>query len=323
MITMTKSTVLIRQYTDSDLPAMIDVRNSCYPDNPDHVEEWRHWIGSMPDHCVFNILVAEQDEQIIGAGYYFHTPGMFHPRKLLMNIIVRPEQRKRGIGNQLFDRMRAAWAEIDPITLRCDAREDMTASLRFAQKHGFIEEMRSWESYLEVQNFDPTPFLAKAQQAEAGGFEFATLGEMLERDPEFKRKYHAALNEMLADVPRPDTFTPRSFEEWEPVYFSDKSLMPAAHFVALHNGEIAAVSQLWKAPLPEKLYTGLTATRRAYRRKGLALALKLRAIGFAKAHGVKEVSTGNESNNRGMLSINEALGFVKRPIWISFAWNKE
>ena len=58
---------------------------------------------------------------------------------------------------------------------------------------------------------------------------------------------------------------------------------------------------------------------RDYRRRGIALALKLHGIAHAKEQGYKKIRTMNESTNRPMLNINERLGFEKRPAWISFA----
>lgn len=61
--------------------------------------------------------------------------------------------------------------------------------------------------------------------------------------------------------------------------------------------------------------TGVTATRREYRRRGLATALKLHIIQFAKAHGVQEIFTTNDSQNP-MYQLNLALGFKPQPSWV-------
>src|SRR5262249_28262313 len=62
-----------------------------------------------------------------------------------------------------------------------------------------------------------------------------------------------------------------------------------------------------------------TGVLREYRRRGIAMALKLRAILYAKSAGYSRIKTWNEQGNRPMLSINEALGFIKQPAWIAFA----
>lgn len=68
----------------------------------------------------------------------------------------------------------------------------------------------------------------------------------------------------------------------------------------------------------DHLDTGLTGVRRAWRRKGIALALKLRAIAYARSVGAPVIRTENATTNQAMLAINEALGFAKQPAWITF-----
>jgi GNAT superfamily N-acetyltransferase len=65
------------------------------------------------------------------------------------------------------------------------------------------------------------------------------------------------------------------------------------------------------------LYTGFTGVLPTYRRRGIATALKVRALTYARGlltstgeHPL--VRTGNEENNP-MLQINLCLGFVELP----------
>ena len=48
------------------------------------------------------------------------------------------------------------------------------------------------------------------------------------------------------------------------------------------------------------------------------MALKLKAVEYARSHGLKQIRTWNDSLNRPMLAINEALGFAREPAWITF-----
>jgi GNAT superfamily N-acetyltransferase len=97
---------------------------------------------------------------------------------------------------------------------------------------------------------------------------------------------------------------------------SNPKILPDAYFVAVHDGEYVGQSVLWANRADAGLDTGLTGVRRAYRRRGVALALKLRGIDYARRHGHPLIRTGNDSHNLPMLSINERLGFVKQPAWI-------
>ena len=78
------------------------------------------------------------------------------------------------------------------------------------------------------------------------------------------------------------------------------------------------MTEVFKSKADDTLHTGLTGVLREYRKKGVALALKLRSLELAQAMGAPRVSTWNESNNKGMLAINEKLGYQKEPATIDY-----
>jgi hypothetical protein len=49
--------------------------------------------------------------------------------------------------------------------------------------------------------------------------------------------------------------------------------------------------------------------------------MKLRSLRWAKEQDYRLVKTWNATNNEGMLAINEALGFEKRPAWIDYIYD--
>ena len=117
-------------------------------------------------------------------------------------------------------------------------------------------------------------------------------------------------------MPHPDALTLPDFDHYVQTRFQHPDLLPDGYLVALDGDECVGLTKLWRSQANDDLYTGLTGVRRTHRRRGIALALKLRAIRFAQERGSSEIKTWNEVANEGMLAINVRLGFVRQPAWV-------
>lgn len=309
--------VNIRPFMPDDYEAALGVWNTALPEYAETVAEWQHNDAHRDPKCKHARLLAERDGVMIGYAEYDQFAGMYHPRKFFVFVVVHPEYREQGVGAALYTALITALAPHDPLAVRTQVREDMLRAVRFAESRGFKADMRSWESRLDVQALDFDAFAAVEDRMQAEGIALKTLRE-LEADPERDHKLFE-LNRVLArDVPAPEQRTDRDYEQYITGMLGNPDLLPDGYIVALDNGAYVGMSNLWKSAIDDELITGLTGVKREYRRKGIALALKLRALRYARDRGIKTVKTVNESNNRAMLAINEALGFRKQPAWIDY-----
>jgi mycothiol synthase len=319
MSLQTRTRVTLRPFTPDDYPALAAVNNAVYPDYPNSVEELRYNDEHRDPKCHFARFVAEHEGVLVGSGACGQYAGMFHPRKFFLGVDVHPDWQGQGIGSALYDHALGSLDPFAPLSVSCQTRSDWAHTLRFLAARGFTERMRSWESRLDVAAFDASPYAGVQERTEATGIVFKTIAD-LAADPDRDRKLYELDAELSHDVPSPEPHTPISFEFFLHRVLEDPDLIPEAYFVAVDaaTGEYAGMSQLWHSQGSADLYNGLTGVKRTYRRRGIALALKLRGIAYARAQGRPTIKTWNESNNRAMLSINEALGFVKQPVWIDF-----
>lgn len=305
---------------DRDYAARAAFVSAHFPEHPTTPAELRDEDARRPAKIQTAQFTAETPQgEIVGVGRFGQSLWDFDPNKFNITILVAPDKQNAGIGGALYDHVMENLALLVPQKLTGYVREDMPQSVAFALRRGFTEEMREWESKLSVPDFDFAPWKNASQKAAQNGVIIRSLAE-LAAVPDRDRTVWEAEMIMAADVPSPDPFTPMPFDEYEKLVLTDPHFLPDAFFVAIHEptGEYVGTSTLWKRASDNDLNTGLTAVKREWRRKGIALALKLRAIEFAKTYGAGSVRTENASTNEAMLSINVALGFVRQPAWISY-----
>ena len=308
----------IREFLDTDYEDMAAVYNAAMPEDHHTAEGLRHEDETHDPKCKHACWVALHDGKIVGIAEYDQFSGMYHPRKFFMALTLVPQHDTLQNRAILWNHIRAALEPFGPISILSYGREDRRTNIEFLESQGFREVMRYWESRLDVNTFDFTPYQHVWAEVRAAGFIIKTLAE-LQADPDHKPKFFDLWAECRHDVPRPDQMTEVSFERFSITTFDNPYLLPEANFFAIEasTNRWAGMSQLWRGEGEDKnLHTGFTAVRREYRRNKLALAMKLRGIEYARRVRSPEIRTGNESNNRGMLAINEMLGFVKQPAWV-------
>ncbi len=302
---------------DRDYQQAVDIVNAVWPEYPDTVEEWKESDEKRSKLVKRGRFFAEIDETPVGFANYGQSLWLNHPGKLFIGVEVMPEFRKRGVGTALWERLCQEIQQFDPLRLLAHTREDYEDGIRFAQKLGFNECMRDWESRLDPASLDLDEWSRYPRQVAEQGLEIKTVAE-LESDPNRDRKLYELEWLIDRDVPSPEPPSKVPFEEFQKVW-ERTNLLPDAWFVAVDNGEYVGMTNLWTSQANSKLlYVGITGVARSHRKRGIAMALKVRSVEFALQKGFSEIRTWNETNNQAMLGINNRLGFVRQPAHIEF-----
>jgi mycothiol synthase len=300
---------VIRPFTEQDTPASVELWNLLNPDWPRSVPEALDDYQKHDPTYLFQRFVAEVNGQIVGVAEHDQSAGSYHPQKFLLELYVHPSFHAQGIGKALYEKVLAESKQYDPLSYRVQVRDSSERALRFFAERGFVETKRDWVSVLDVARCDLTAYTEPLSTLE--GITFTNLAELQKTDPNALRKFHALFSEVRLDVPRSEPATPISFEFFVDNVINSPDFDGRMFLVALEGENSIGFTGMFPFGDTKALDQWLTGVKRDYRRRNLALALKVRAVQFAKENGYTSIRTDNDSSNTGMLAINDKLGFVR------------
>jgi predicted GNAT family acetyltransferase len=130
----------------------------------------------------------------------------------------------------------------------------------------------------------------------------------------FQRELLPVIWAMARDVPSPTPMPeqPPPFEKARKMFFEGPGMDRESTIIALRDGHPVALT----ATMVKEngtAYTNFTGVSRSERGKGIALAMKLRALRELRSRDVKLFGTTNDEQNAAMRGINRRLGYAPEP----------
>jgi GNAT superfamily N-acetyltransferase len=266
------------------------------------VDEIAHFVG-MDEESAW--LLATRDSEPVGCGV--GRPSSIQSSLYAM-VRVLPEHRGRGAGQQLYEALSEQARTLGRDSMWGRIREDDEESRRFARNRGFREAGREYEVVLDTAD-------AELSGDPPEGIELVSLAQR----PELAEAVHQVDCEVSGDVPRPegDDFQPTPYERWRDLYLEGPGAVPDALIAALEGDDVVGYTGLRRrgaiSPVAENM---LTAVRRPWRRRGIAVALKREQVARARAAGIEQIYTTNDETNVGMRGVNARLGYKPAPTQI-------
>lgn len=318
-----KMSLELKKFQPTEFERFAQIRTSVFPDHPMSAQELKSFYDNLDKtrYYLQRYSCFDKDTgEIVGLADIGHMVWMFNPRRFLGRIFVGKDHQGKGVGQYLFEKMIGFLSDLDASEAWAFGKEDMPVSLSFLAKRGFTERLRTWESWLNPGMVNVSQFSHYLEKASTAGVEISTLARELRDDPECYAKLYTLNQELMADVPMPEPFTPLPYDQWLAFDMKDPGLIPEAYAIAKHGIQyigLSTVRHLDKEP--RGLYQALTGVRREYRGRGVALAMKLKVIEYAKKNGYDKIKTENATTNAAMFGINMKLGFKLETGWIAFS----
>ncbi|WP_371525233.1 GNAT family N-acetyltransferase [Streptomyces sp. NBC_01283] len=159
---------------------------------------------------------------------------------------------------------------------------------------------------LDLDAFDDTRFEPRLRSCRQSGIEFTTMAAFGDT-PEHRRALYDLNKTCSADIPGRGEFY--TFEEYVAQRIETPTYDPHGVVLALDGGSWIGMATTSIQP-EGHAFSEMTGLLAGHRGKGISLAMKLLAIGFARSQGMHWLRTLHHPDNAAAIGMNRRLGFV-------------
>lgn len=263
------------------------------------------------------VAVHTPSSRVVGYG------AVLRARESNLDVMVDPAWQRRGVGRALWEQMRQDLSLIGDVTVGPWVRAANTGACHWLEALGFTQVHQDGAVQLFVADADLSPFDSVTARLLEHGIKLTTLAAEQERTSDWRTKYYDLFQEVEKDVPGYSLDRKSTYEQCM-TELTQPGMQPESVFLATHDGHYVGLSLLRRkvtaedirfAGGPDCLSQHLTGVRQDYRRRGIALALKLCTIAYARQHGFGRILSN--SDNPAMQDLNRKLGFRAGP-WLVY-----
>ncbi|MGI9529746.1 MAG: GNAT family N-acetyltransferase [Acidimicrobiia bacterium] len=290
---------------------------------PDHkavaVDEFRARFDAPELQSQF-IGLVEPSGDLVGLGLVRMWVDGTNAHLLFVQILVRPDRRRAGLGRLLLDRTVQIAEGSGRSMVIADTVDTVPAGASFAVAVGAEVGMREYVSSVSVANLDTDRLQLWIDDGPRRGADY-DVKRWVDGYPEADLAHIAELFVMAdEDMPFEDAAFEPITETAETLKLrleGSKPFVDRVTSVAVHrpSGQLVGFSELIRRSSdPATLLTTLTTVHRDHRGHAIGKWLKADVIMAATARFAETtvVKTENAFSNAAMLGINDAIGFVPR-----------
>lgn len=307
----------IRPYTSADYDAFVRIDEATQSTAFWGEADWRpiHPPQDETPDAKRYVAVYSTSGQIVGYGASLLST------QSNIDVMVHPDWQRKGVATLLWERIREDLWAANVETIGPWVRVDNRAACRWVESIGFTHVNQDGPVQLFVHSADDSRLVSATENLARRGIVLTTLANEKQTNPNCLAEFYDAFQDVGKDVPGYTEAIRATYAQcMEQLAAPGMSLESV--FVAKYENRYVGLSiigcritpddiRFAGTERPDCLSQHLTGVRRAYRRQGIARALKLHTIDYAKRHGYQRILSN--SDNPAMRALNKELGFRTGP----------
>ena len=309
-LTQEGTTLCTREVVDADWDAVADIINQYQKlAITGNILRERQALIAPIDPCLRIVALDKRGDVIAYCRALRRSsdvPGVFR-----INVFVSKEVCRQGVGRYLLNVAEEFVRQNGGPYAMANVEENSPRCIEFAAKSGYQTVQHLFDSTLDLDGFDISPYLTAQSLLEDDGYSFPDF-ETLGTTDENWRKLWELDTITDRDTPGSEYWSLGTADQYRAEHSSMGFSAKGVHF-AIFNGLFVGVNIVKTSPTDGTFQTNYSGVLREHRGKGIGQVLKALGIQHAIACGAQRIITTNDERNAPMLAINKKFGFVQQP----------